>query len=207
MTPAGPSPWPGEGVEALENRRVSCRSLGFESLFFRRCEVSRYLQGEPALRVRVLFIWSEVGRRRWGSTAKASAAIEIFGTTLKVGRRSVESFQAGPGAYRVSSFARSDGRHSAEARVHREEDQRDRRLRGEFDPARGTAKRRDVRGDKKNMPSYSYRRKAAGNQTVAAWIESRFDKNFPGYKVEVLDGDGKKVHGKTLLSTVRDTYS
>ena len=71
----------------------------------------------------------------------------------------------------------------------------------------GTAKGRDVRGDKKNMPSYSYRRKAAGNQTVAAWIESRFDKNFPGYKVEVLDGDGKKVHGKTLLSTVRDTYS
>lgn len=73
--------------------------------------------------------------------------------------------------------------------------------------APGKAKSRDMRSDKKNLPSYSYQRKSAGTQTVAAWIESRFSKSFPGYKVEVLDGDGRKVHGKTLLSTVRDTYS
>ena len=73
--------------------------------------------------------------------------------------------------------------------------------------APGGSKGRDVRSDKKNLPSYSYRRKAAGTQTVAAWIESRFIKNYPGYKVEVLDGDGKKVHGKTLLSTLRSTYT
>lgn len=72
--------------------------------------------------------------------------------------------------------------------------------------APGKAKGRDVRSDKTNLPSYSYRRKAAGTQTVAAWIETRFSKNYPGYEVEVLDGNGKKVHGKTLLSTVRDTY-
>ena len=71
----------------------------------------------------------------------------------------------------------------------------------------GKANGRDVRSDKKNLPSYSYQRKAPGTQTVAAWIENRFSKSFPGYKVEVLDGDGKKVHGKTLLSTLRNTYS
>ena len=73
--------------------------------------------------------------------------------------------------------------------------------------APGNAKGRDVRGDKKNLPSYRYQRRAPGTQTVAAWIESRFSKSFPGYKVEVIDGYGKKVHGKTLLSTLRDTYS
>src|SRR4051812_37742388 len=73
--------------------------------------------------------------------------------------------------------------------------------------APGNAKGRDVRSDKMNLPSYSYRRKAPGNQTVAAWIESRFSKAFPGYKVDVYDGNGKKVHGKTLLSTLRETYS
>lgn len=66
---------------------------------------------------------------------------------------------------------------------------------------------RNVRSDMKNLPSYSYLRKAAGNQTVAAWIENRFAKKFPGFKVEVLDGNGKKVHGKTLLSTLRATYT
>jgi len=65
---------------------------------------------------------------------------------------------------------------------------------------------RDVRSDKKNLPSYVYRRKAPGTQTVAAWIAGRFSKSYPGYKVVVFDGNGKKVHGKTLLSTLRDTY-
>lgn len=73
--------------------------------------------------------------------------------------------------------------------------------------APGRAKGRDVRGDMKDLPSYTYLRKAAGTQTVAAWIENRFKPNFPGFRVEVLDGNGKRVHGKTLLSTVRDTYS
>jgi hypothetical protein len=65
---------------------------------------------------------------------------------------------------------------------------------------------RDVRSDKKNMPSYVYQRKAPGTQTVAAWLGGRFSKSYPGYKAVVLDGNGKKVHGKTLLSTLRDTY-
>lgn len=73
--------------------------------------------------------------------------------------------------------------------------------------APGNGKGRDVRSDKLNLPSYTYRRKTPGAQTVASWIEGRFSKSFPGYKVEVLDSSGKKVHGKTLLSTVRDTYS
>jgi hypothetical protein len=66
---------------------------------------------------------------------------------------------------------------------------------------------RDVRSDNKKLPSYLYRRKAAGTKTVAAWTDNRISKNFPGYEVEVLDARGKKVHGKTLLSTVRETYA
>jgi hypothetical protein len=73
--------------------------------------------------------------------------------------------------------------------------------------APGKAKGRDVRSDKKNLPSYPYQRKASGSQTVAAWKKSRFSKSFPGYKAEVVDGNGKKVHGKTLLSTLRDARS
>lgn len=70
----------------------------------------------------------------------------------------------------------------------------------------GGVKGRNVRSDMQNVPSYAFQRKAPGTQTVATWVENRFSKSYPGFKVEVLNGDGKKVHGKTLLSTVRETY-
>lgn len=63
----------------------------------------------------------------------------------------------------------------------------------------GTAKGRDVRGDKSNLPSYSYQRIAAGTQTVAAWIGTRFAKSYPGFAVEVLDGSGKKARQDPAL--------
>ena len=67
-------------------------------------------------------------------------------------------------------------------------------------------KGRDVRSDRSDVPTYDFERAASGSVTVAAWIETRFVPAFPGYAVEVLDGEGKDVHGKTMLSTVRDSY-
>src|SRR5437879_404195 len=71
-------------------------------------------------------------------------------------------------------------------------------------PAR--AKGKDVRGDRSNVPSYPYRRAAPGETTVAAWAEGRFRKAYPGFGVDVLDGRGERVHGLTLLKTVRASY-
>lgn len=71
-------------------------------------------------------------------------------------------------------------------------------------PGKGTG--RDVRSDKQHVPTYPFKRKSPGSRTVADWIELRCNTTFPGYKVEVLDVTGKKVHGGTLLSTVRATY-
>ncbi len=68
------------------------------------------------------------------------------------------------------------------------------------------AKGRDVRSDRADVPTYGYRRAASGSWTVAAWIEGRFAPAFPGYAIDVLDGNSRVVHGKTLLSTVRDSY-
>lgn len=71
-------------------------------------------------------------------------------------------------------------------------------------PAR--ARGRDVRGDKQNVSTYTYQRAAAGTITVAAWIDGRFRREYPGFAAEVLDGDDRVVHGQTLLKTVRGTY-
>jgi hypothetical protein len=45
-----------------------------------------------------------------------------------------------------------------------------------------------------------------GEATVAAWIDTRFTPNFPGYAVEVLNGSGKPVNGRTKLANLRATY-
>jgi hypothetical protein len=68
------------------------------------------------------------------------------------------------------------------------------------------AKGRDVRGDRRNVPTYPYRRAAPGETTVAAWAGGRFRKAYPGFGVDVLDGRGQRATGQTLLRTVRATY-
>lgn len=70
----------------------------------------------------------------------------------------------------------------------------------------GRTKGRDVRGDRMDLPTYGYRRAASSSITVAAWIQTRFEPSFPGYAVDVLDGNEREVSGRTLLSTVRATY-
>ena len=70
----------------------------------------------------------------------------------------------------------------------------------------GRSKGRDVRSDRADIPQYRYVRACPGTDTVAAWRDRRFAKCFPGYSVEVLDGSGRPVDGRTLLRNVRSTY-
>ena len=58
---------------------------------------------------------------------------------------------------------------------------------------------------RRRIDDYSYARAANKAWTVAKWRKSRFTLSYEDFGVEVLDGDGNPVHGKTLLSTVRDT--
>jgi hypothetical protein len=64
----------------------------------------------------------------------------------------------------------------------------------------------DVRGDKEGIPQYTYGRAAKNDMTVSEWKEGRFGSSYPGYKVDVLDGDGNPVKGQTKIGKVRDTY-
>jgi hypothetical protein len=65
---------------------------------------------------------------------------------------------------------------------------------------------RDVRGDRSDLPMYTFTNAAKNDMTVAEWRETRFKKVFPGFDVTVLDASGYQVHGATKLGTVRDTY-
>lgn len=62
----------------------------------------------------------------------------------------------------------------------------------------------DVR--KNGLKKYNFDRKAKGNITVSVWLDRRFRPSYPGYKCNVLNGDGTVAHGNTLLSSVRATY-
>ena len=67
---------------------------------------------------------------------------------------------------------------------------------------------KDKRGDAEGIPQYTkYEKMAKNDMTVTEWKKIRFSPIFPGFDVEILDGDGKKVSGNTKLGTVRDTYS
>ncbi len=59
----------------------------------------------------------------------------------------------------------------------------------------------------RRVSDYEYERAARNNWTVARWRETRFTPTFADFDVKVLDGTGKAVHGKTLLSTVRASYN
>src|ERR1039458_4960357 len=54
---------------------------------------------------------------------------------------------------------------------------------------------------------YTYERAANSTWTVKKWRSARFTPYYPDFDVEVLDGYGNSVHGKTLLRSVRITYA
>lgn len=65
----------------------------------------------------------------------------------------------------------------------------------------------DVRSDK-SLPAHydEHVNRAADSMTVADWRRIRFSPQFPGYDVEVLQGDGRAAHGRTMLKTLRASY-
>ena len=66
---------------------------------------------------------------------------------------------------------------------------------------------RNVRSDREGMPPWPYEKAARDGWSVAHWKQERFTSLYPGFHVEVLDGDGSPVEfGQTLLETVRESY-
>lgn len=66
---------------------------------------------------------------------------------------------------------------------------------------------RNVRSDREGMPPWPYENAARDSWTVAKWKQERFVNLYPGFDVEVVDGDGNAVeHGRMLLETVRESY-
>lgn len=67
---------------------------------------------------------------------------------------------------------------------------------------------RDVRADCGGLPPYPpYERMANDDTTVSAWKRARFAPYYPGYHVDVLDGEGDPCPGNMKLATVRAGYN
>jgi hypothetical protein len=65
---------------------------------------------------------------------------------------------------------------------------------------------RDVRGDRSEVPGWPYERAAREILSVSEWKKTRFHKRYPGFTVDVLNGDDSVAHGKNSLSKVRNRY-
>lgn len=65
---------------------------------------------------------------------------------------------------------------------------------------------RDVRSDRQGMPSWPYERAAKDSWTVAQWRTERFNMVYPGFDVDVLDGDCTPVAGQMRLENLRESY-
>jgi len=63
----------------------------------------------------------------------------------------------------------------------------------------------DVRGDKFIPVQYTAERMSKNSFTVSEW-KAKFQRQFPGYDVVVLNANGSVARGNVKLSTVRDTY-
>jgi hypothetical protein len=64
----------------------------------------------------------------------------------------------------------------------------------------------DIRSDKKGYPRFKYGKAAPKSWTVHEWRRKRFRSIYPGYKVAILDADGKSVNGNKSLAVVRKSY-
>ena len=62
---------------------------------------------------------------------------------------------------------------------------------------------RDVRSDMRDLPSYDFERRLGDDRTVADWKRIRFQERYRGFDIEVRDTDGSRVHGNTLLGSLR----
>jgi hypothetical protein len=88
----------------------------------------------------------------------------------------------------------------------RQIEKRVRRIEG-FDVVILDRRYRDVRGDLAGQPQYPYARAMSDGSTVAKWKRTRFQPNYAGFRVDVVDPDGRRVDGHTLLQTLRYWYA
>ena len=64
----------------------------------------------------------------------------------------------------------------------------------------------NVRGDMRlETDNYKAMRKTKNSANVS-FLTGKLKKQYPGYDFEILDGQGNKARGNTLLGNVRDTY-
>lgn len=63
---------------------------------------------------------------------------------------------------------------------------------------------RDVRSDHRLPATYRYQRRARSDWTVTEYIQKRLSRTLPGYRVEVVTPNGRRVNGRTHLSRVRE---
>lgn len=56
------------------------------------------------------------------------------------------------------------------------------------------------------LGQYPFEKKLKGTKTVADWRKERFERTYPGYSCDVLNGDGTTAAPQTALRTVRETY-
>ena len=64
---------------------------------------------------------------------------------------------------------------------------------------------KDVRGDA-SLPTQYAGLRMTKNAASVSDFRDKFQRQYPGYNVDVLKGDGSKAPGQMKLSTVRDTY-
>jgi len=64
-----------------------------------------------------------------------------------------------------------------------------------------------IRGsEQKKLGNYSQKNAAQGNWSITKYLDSRIKPLIADCEVLVLLGDGEQPHGRTLLSSVRDSY-
>jgi len=53
---------------------------------------------------------------------------------------------------------------------------------------------------------YDYSRKAAGNTSVTDYLDGRLKQCLDGHEFTIINGDHTSPHGRTKLSTLRESY-
>ena len=56
------------------------------------------------------------------------------------------------------------------------------------------------------VENYDYQRQASGTTSVTEWLNTRILPKLGGLDVSVMDGNSQETHGRTRLSTLRDSY-
>lgn len=64
---------------------------------------------------------------------------------------------------------------------------------------------KDLRSDMVLPKQYQAERMTRNSHSVNQW-KNKFKEQYPGYEVDVLNGQGNKARGNMKLSNVRDSY-